>query len=127
MWAFYADSHRGICFEFSKSLWPYNASFVSYEAPTVADHHNIGVSHVFRKNPDWGFESEVRALMAPPAENPRSAFDPRMLTGITLGKDISPRLEKWVQRLIARRSHGVAVYRAIYEPSALRLRREQVG
>ena len=127
MWSHYADSHRGICLEFSEM--------------DVGDYHKVKyVKSVPRFNPlsefrrddetgspveqvvlskwkHWKYEKEWRILSfdrdRPDATGPgRYGYDPQQLTGVILGSQISEDDRDDVLRWCRDQSHDIAISQA---------------
>jgi len=127
MWAKYADNHAGYCLEFANEgpLFEH-AIEVTYEEAvrmdiTNPDHRN-GYFFFFKK-PEWSNEEEVR-LVLPRNKGSKVKINPRWLTRIILGKNISEEHRNIIQKWAGEREPRLNVALAYYdEPDqALRLR-----
>jgi hypothetical protein len=116
MWAHYADCHRGICVEFevTKETFFWDALPVIYSE--AYPHLKATMSTqdladgLFRtKSNHWEYEKEWR-IIGPCAG--LEEFSARSLTGVILGCQILPEVEKSVSEWLSRRGLPTKVYRA---------------
>lgn len=111
MWSYYADSHRGLCFQFEIARDPllmrgllrveYVAKFpeVNWLSSDFAEQIVGALCH---KSPCWKHEHEWR-LILPEKENTYLPFSPHALTGVILGCEITARKEKLIRSMIDKR------------------------
>lgn len=117
MWSHYADSHRGICLEFSVAGIPRIGILrrVNYanRFPVVnmlkmpAD---VGFEILLTKAPQWTYEAEWRSVVRTTAH--QHAFEPEILSGVILGCQISSDDEKLVRNWLSKREPVPSLYRA---------------
>lgn len=129
LWAQYAAQHRGYCLEFANEgpLFEH-AKEVSYLDSAgmeilITDPAIKNGDFFFCKTRDWSNEEEVR-LVLPRAKGKRVRIDPRWLTRLILGKDMSEADQKSVREWAKQRLPQLAVVSAYYDPvsRAIRLR-----
>ena len=105
LWAKYASDHRGYCLEFSNEGRPFGSAYeVIYDGPVtldLTDPAQIDAHYIFHKSNDWRCEEEVRifTLRGSPS---LVTFDPKLLTRIILGKDMTKadrtKIREWAQK-----------------------------
>jgi hypothetical protein len=121
MWAYYADSQRGVCLRFVAPLllkWegclpPIPVSYlpeypeVQFYQDTVFDRTRLTVG---AKAKVWEHEREWRIVRS--AGRGPHRFDPAALDGIILGCGVSERNEERIRKLVAQRDPPIDVLRA---------------
>ena len=118
MWSHYADSHQGICLEFTGiELGQIRPVIYQREYPTVnlleLTRPDVAASTeraVRTKSDQWRYEREWRGIVK--GKGPHR-FIPEPLTGIILGCKISEEDEKQVRSWLKELDHEVIVYRAV--------------
>jgi Protein of unknown function (DUF2971) len=122
MWAHYGDNHYGICLEFSTAYGPPTGSTyfsrVRYSPLIPSPLPSIDGTHMFRKDEEWAFENEVRAIITYPNIGPSLQFDPRFLTRIILGKSATEETTEGVRDTVKKREAPLAIWRAFYDSQA---------
>lgn len=111
MWSHYADSHRGLCFQFELARDPLllrELVRVRYE-PRFPEINWLSSSFseqlegaLFHKAPCWSYEHEWRFILRECA-NTYLPFCPEALTAVILGCEISAQKEKLVRGIIEKR------------------------
>jgi hypothetical protein len=101
LWAKYAAEHTGYCLEFvnegplfGEHAW--EVTYGEYAPFDVNDSKNRDVGFVLSKRPEWSNEEEVR-LLGTPGTKPLVQIEPKWLTRIILGKDMSPENQKQIR------------------------------
>ena len=111
MWSHYAESHRGLCFQFEiarEPLFLRELVQVEYEPryPEVnwlsADFGDQLIYALRNKAPCWSYEHEWRFILRECA-NTYLPFGPEALTAVILGCEISATNENLVKRLVDKR------------------------
>ena len=111
MWSHYAESHRGLCFQFEiarEPLFLRELVRVEYEPryPEVnwlsADSGDQLIRALRNKAPCWSYEHEWRFILRKCA-NTYLPFGPEALTAVILGCEISATKENLVKRLVDKR------------------------
>lgn len=135
MWSHYADSHQGICLEFSSIHTPFQAAqpveySIEYpeldlEAVVLSEELRAAATWMLRKADHWSYEKEWRVIdfVGGPGGKP---FQASCLTGVILGCRIPDEQEAKVRKWISDWPSTVTVYRARRSPTAFRLEIEQV-
>ena len=128
MWAHYADSHHGICLEFSpprygkmrRDLYDvrYISSFKEVQEGTYSDTDALMRLVCTAKSKHWEYESEWRVVSTTPGPY---KFHSRALTGVILGCRVSGEHEQWVKAWISKRKPRPRLYRASPSPDQLTL------
>lgn len=117
MWAKYADNHTGYCLEFANEGPVFERAMeVTYEESVQMDitnpEHRNGY-WFFYKKPEWSNEEEVR-LVLQRNKGSKVKIDPRWLTRVILGKNISAEnrsvIQKWAEELRPRLPVATAYY-----------------
>jgi hypothetical protein len=111
MWSHYAESHRGLCFQFEiarEPLFLRELVRVEYEPryPEVnwlsADFGDQLIRALRNKAPCWSYEHEWRFILRERA-HAYLPFCPEALTAVILGCEISATKENLVKRLVDKR------------------------
>ncbi len=121
LWALYADQHRGYCLEFANDgpLFEH-AKEVSYVDPAqmeilITDPAIASGDFLFCKSLDWANEEEVR-LVLPRGKGSKVRFDPRWLTRLILGKDMSEANGRSIREWAEQRTPHLTVVSAYFDP-----------
>jgi len=131
LWALYAANHRGYCLEFENTgdLFQY-AKDVSYLHSdkmeiSITDPALLNGYFLFCKTSNWSNEDEVRLVLS--RKDGRSKVrlnDPRWLTRIILGKDMSEKhkaqIREWAKERVPELTVVDAYYDAIHRAIKLR-------
>jgi hypothetical protein len=129
MWSHYADSHRGVCLEFSNlggERTPWIFRDVKYDELALPEVNpielylhpekrlGIGFRVLLRKAPHWKYESEWRSVISPtnPSAGEIQAFQPERLSAVILGCKIANKHESEVRKWASEHTPPVAVLRA---------------
>ena len=127
MWAHYADSHRGVCFEFCEMLQP--DPWLAFEVDYTLDRPRVNIAGedrqevikkgILTKSDVWRYEHEYRMVdyRKPPGFR---TFPAATLKGIILGASISAEAREFVLGR-ARQRGGLTVYQASIDESLFRL------
>ncbi len=119
MWSHYADGHKGICLEFAtreETLFGCTIEQVRYEKeyPVFNASKEPGQEYVRRylttKSQHWSYEEEWRILHYD--RHGRQHFPAEELSGVILGAKISPRDQKTILEILAKRASRPALYKA---------------
>ena len=127
MWAKYADNHTGYCLELANEGPLFERAMeVTYEESVQMDITNPEYRNgywFFFKRPEWSNEEEVR-LVLQRNRGSKVKIDPRWLTRVILGKNMSVDNRSIIQKWAEERRPRLAVATAYYdEPDqVLRLR-----
>jgi len=137
MWSHYADSHRGVVFEFiniPELDSPYSVSEpvrygddvpISYDTQTVAnmligdtleDEHRMRDNFLYTKSKDWAYEREWR-ISSGDGRNPDEAFEfipfgAKELSAVYFGCKMSEEDKAFCIKLILEKYPHVVVYQA---------------
>lgn len=117
LWAKYAANHSGYCLEFAKEGCFASACEVAYGDYTrdVTDLEQRGNPFFFFcKRQEWSNEEEVRVLLMR-GSSPIVRIDPRWLTRLILGKDMSDAHRKLIREWAKEREPELAVANAYYD------------
>ncbi|MGD1158419.1 MAG: DUF2971 domain-containing protein [Terriglobia bacterium] len=117
LWAKYSANHCGYCLEFANKGCFASAWEVTYGEYTLdlTDRHQRGKAYFFFcKRQDWSNEEEVRILL-PRGSNPMVRIEPRWLTRLILGKDMSDAHRKLIREWAKQREPELAVVNAYYD------------
>lgn len=132
MWSHYSDGHKGFCLEFeydSKNVFfQKNTSTESVEYdedyPTLNEKMMPGQPESEKffkitsltKSTHWSYEGEVRTLIFDLNKNDEKGrlvpFNPKILTGIILGCEISEENKNYIKELIHKRQDHISLYEA---------------
>lgn len=118
LWAKYAANHTGYCLEFANEgpLFQY-AMEVTYDASVQMDitnpEHRNGY-WFFCKKPEWSNEEEFR-LVLPRHSGSKVKIDPRWLTRVILGKDMSEENRNVIRKWAEERQPRLVVATAYYD------------
>lgn len=132
MWAHYADSHRGVCLEFSVRVDPpffTEAQPVRYQDgyPTFNYFNSTkderAEKSFLTKSKHWAYEREFRMIDFTNGPGVRR-YPRELLTGVILGCAASSSDEDEVRCLLAALSHSVELRRAVREEDRFALRIE---
>lgn len=108
MWAYYADSHKGVCITYDTTLPPFcYARPVLYENPSVPldvmkaleEDSTLLADHVsYRKGSEWAFEKEYRIVTgAPPVGTSKAlSIESEAIIEIRLGVNIEENFKEEV-------------------------------
>lgn len=119
MWAHYASSHTGVCFEFkSTSNTPFFGE--ALQVRYMSDRPKVNVfkksqdridNNFLTKSSDWKYESEYRVIS--PKRRPRKAyaFPGKCLIGIILGARIEQKDEIILKEIISN-NHFISIKKA---------------
>jgi hypothetical protein len=134
MWSHYADSHRGLCFQFEIARDPLllrELVRVRYEPryPEVnwlsANFSEQLEGALFHKAPCWSYEHEWRFILRECA-NTYLPFSPEALTAVILGCEIPDHKERMIVKLIEKRMRrglpSLRILRASRSRSEFRLK-----
>lgn len=104
LWAKYANNHTGYCLEFAnEGLFACTHEVIYDNVVTVdlTDPTQVNANFFFYKSNDWINEEEVRIVL-PRNSQATISFDPKLLTRVILGKDMSEsnrtKILDWAQR-----------------------------
>jgi hypothetical protein len=137
MWAKYSDNHRGYCLEFARNGWFVGAYSVVYDdtftLDMFADIANVQAdvagpvgfvrhSWLFYKSPEWSNEEEVRFVLLGTYNTQFMPIQPRWLTRVILGKDMTPDDEMTVRDWARRRQPELHVVKARFDVAERSLR-----
>jgi len=135
MWAFYADSHRGICLCFNTEH-----EFFQNVKPVLYTHSPVDVEHIvdsttevdhmaYCKSLAWQFQKEWRIVF--PGDEPKGVQFPReSITAVILGYRFPESQFKTLKEVLLKGGYRVDVFRAERIPATyeLGLRKvEQIG
>ena len=134
MWSHYADSHKGICFQFhtprSHDVFfealqvTYSTDYISVDWANEESIKNNLRKVLVQKSAPWVYEAEYRIALIGRA-NSVHQFRPKALTGIILGCKVTPESEDAiVSSCVRRRLAGmppVKIYRAKMSQTAYKL------
>jgi hypothetical protein len=116
LWAKYAASHSGYCLEFTNEGPFASACEVTYGenfVMDITDPEQRG-PYFFCKHQDWSNEEEVRILLMR-GSNPIVKIDPRWLTRLILGKNMSDVHRKLIREWAKQREPELAVLNTYYD------------
>ena len=118
MWAKYADNHTGYCLEFANEGPLFEHSMeVRYDDSLQVDITNPedrkGYWFYFKKT-EWSNEEEVR-LVLPPQMGSKVKIDPRWLTRIILGADMTDAHRGVIRKWAVERKPQLSVATAYYD------------
>lgn len=114
LWAHYASGHSGICIQFSASELAHGEFFgnilpVEYEIelPVVSFYRDNQIQqvrkHLLTKSRDWAYEYEWRIIVKNRQEQPYYSFDPKLVTAVYLGCQMSLEKRALVQEWLRNR------------------------
>jgi hypothetical protein len=124
MWSHYADSHKGVCLEFSglanQSLGVLRKVQYQDAVPVVEAMRliqgkyrgEIGKDVIKAKAKCWRYEEEWRSILPMEGRSRMQKFSPACLTGIVLGANISKDDERQVRSWAKGRTTPLTIYRA---------------
>ena len=135
LWSHYAESHRGICLEFSTEKWSaliHNALPVRYshQRPSEDFTHEAWdqmkfVSNIaLIKDSCWRYEKERRFIREPGSG--LVDFPPEALTGVIFGCEFPDQKYDAVMDLVTRRVPRPAIYKAVRHDRKFALVIEQI-
>ena len=133
MWAHYAESHTGLCFQFDSAAHfellalarpiKYAPEFPRLEWPT--DKGRVVEDVIFRKYEIWSYEDERRIVDRDCIDGPK-AFSPGALKGIICGYRMSAKSRSELQDLLEERSRrglpGVKLYQCVPEERSYKMK-----
>jgi len=121
LWALYASGHRGYCLEFQNvgELFQH-AKDVAYLDPdqmeiSITDPALTQGYFLFCKTKNWSTEEEVRLVLSRNDGRSKVRFDPKWLTRIILGKNMSEEHKSQVREWAKERRPELNVVNAIYD------------
>ncbi len=122
MYSHYADSHKGICLEFTilEEDKLYEAEKINYQSTLPAVHafksdgdiDKLVEQVYFTKAKEWEYEKEWRHVLTD-EESGLKEFRPECLTGIIFGCRSSQETIAWVSQEIKNKGHKIELYQAI--------------
>jgi hypothetical protein len=128
LWAKYAAGHTGYCLEFvNEGPLFQNTNEVVYGeyAPfDLNDSKNRSASFLVCKRPEWSNEEEVRLIRAR-GTGPKVKIDPRWLSRVILGKDMSPDQQRKIRDWAKEREPELLVVRAYFDELHQEVRLEE--
>lgn len=138
MWYYYSDEHKGFVLEFDKSdpyfekCYPVNYSN-TYPLITGAKIGNVDptaaklVSSIFlNKSTEWSHEKEWRCIHN--EKRITYGYDPKMLTGVILGKDCSEENENRIKEVLKEPKLGhVCLHKLEMIPNSYNLNRVKIN
>ena len=123
LFAHYADSHRGICFQFHHTLEFSLAHVEAIEYQKTfdmldifndweCDDESLVQAAIYRKSEDWKYENEWRAFRL---NKPKGivSFDPRCLSGLILGCKMPERDRIEAIQFAKNRLHPFSLYESV--------------
>jgi hypothetical protein len=117
MWSHYADSHKGICFQFMNGKDIFQRAFpVNYtkEYPKLNFFSSLLIDRIdgflLTKSEEWKYEEEYRIVLA--QSKGTKPFQDDILTGIIFGCKINDAQKKYIIQLIKSRKHPINLYQA---------------
>ena len=128
MWSYYADAHKGICFEFDTEV----QSVISSAAPVryqalfpelrffMMNPEEMAYAIALTKNSAWAHEAEWRVIAIDQAGTSPS-FPPEALTAVILGAQIESDRQAQILELLGQRGVPVRVDRMAIAPGEYRL------
>jgi hypothetical protein len=128
LWALYAADHRGYCLEFENvgDLFKH-AKDVSYLDSdrmeiSIKDPALRGGYFLFCKTRNWSNEDEVRLVLPRNDGRSKVKFNPRWLTRIILGKDMSEDHKQQIREWAKQRKPELTVVTAYYDATKRAIR-----
>ncbi len=127
LWANYAANHAGYCLEFANEgpLFGEHTFEVIYaeSAPpfSLVDGGKRDARFLVYKKPEWSNEEDVRLIRAR-GSGPKVGIDPRWLTRVILGKDMSPSHQQQIREWIKKRQPELTVVQAYFDELHVELR-----
>ena len=126
MWAHYAASHQGLCFEFTEIIPNFLAYDVQYctERPVVNltrwQYDQTFIEGLLTKSSAWSYEQEQRMIdyRKPPGYR---LFPARALTGIILGARMPEDDRATIKALVAQRATNLPVLQAVANTAKFKL------
>lgn len=116
MWSHYANSHKGLCFEFKKDYFFKNAKKVKYQSsyPIIKyfgrENYEWVNTLMLTKSEQWCYEKEWRIIeMKGPG---LYKFPDHELNGVILGCQMDENTKKIIKSLLEKRKHPVRLYEA---------------
>ena len=131
LWALYADKHHGYCLEFENvGELSQHAKDVNYLDSdqmeiSIADRALLNGHFFFCTTRNWSNEDEVRLFFGRNDGRKKVKFDPRWVTRIILGKEMSDEHRKQIREWAKQRDPELTVVDAYYDPTqrAIKLRK----
>jgi hypothetical protein len=117
LWAKYAADHSGYCLEFANEgpLFEHVMEVVYGEyAPFDVNNSDKSAEFLVYKRPEWSNEEEVRLIRAR-GSGPQVKIDPRWLTRIILGRNMSPDRELQIRQWTKQRDAPLLIVRAHFD------------
>lgn len=116
MWAHYADSHKGVCFEFKAGGSFFGAAQqVQYQDDIPEVNYfsapEVWMQCILTKSNHWSYENESRIVL-PGANNKYVSFPAELLTGVILGKQIDTVKKNEIITLLKEQHPSVKLYQA---------------
>jgi len=124
MWEWYGSKHTGYCLEFLRSGIFGGAREVVYDTSLVMDFTDPAhrsANWFYYKSPDWSNEEEIRTVLPRRLGGPVFRLDPRLLSRVILGKDMSAHDVERVRQWSAARVPPACVVSTRWDPFDLRL------
>jgi hypothetical protein len=126
MWSHYADSHRGICLEFTADAEFHRGVFIPLpvryqeEFPHLNAYDNWGSDEMVKKSvltkaKHWEYEKEHRLIA--PSKSGIHKFPPEILTGVVLGAKISEYDREEVKEWVRLHPTPVNLFQASFRPA----------
>jgi hypothetical protein len=117
LWAKYAADHSGYCLEFANEgpLFEHVMEVVYGEyAPFDVNNSDKSAEFLVYKRPEWSNEEELRLIRAR-GSGPQVKIDPRWLTRIILGRNMSPDRELQIRQWTKQRDGPLLIVRAHFD------------
>jgi len=134
LWSHYADTHRGICLEFSTSEWPslrcralpviYSRQRPSVNFTPEWDKKQFFQDIALTKHASWCYEKEWRFVELDGEGFVN--FPATALTGVIFGCEVQKSKLNAVMRYIKKRTQRPAIYRAFRDEREFKLVLEQI-
>jgi hypothetical protein len=127
LWAKYAADHTGYCLEFVNTgdFFAHALDVIYGDAlPMDVNNPESRKSYFFYcKRKEWSNEEEVRVILMP-GHDSKVEIDPKWLSRIILGRDMSPDNQKQIREWAKQRQPELAVVQAYFDelPQELRLK-----
>jgi hypothetical protein len=118
LWAKYAGEHSGYCLEFANEgpLFERAKDVIygnSFQIDVTIREHLNGF-WFFCKRPEWSNEEEVRLVLAR-GQGSKVKIDPRWMSRLILGRNISEEYEQTIRTWARERSRQLPVVKAFYD------------
>jgi len=135
MWAHYADSHRGLCFEFDLTVgahWGvaivpviYSEQCLVGKVSDMGSLSEVMTASVYHKSADWAYEKEWRFIHFKGCGARK--FPPRMLSGVIFGSQVSSDIGQEIFNELKAYPHAVNIGHAGRDPFSYSTRVVYVG